>query len=196
MKQYLLIALRMLAIMTLLTGVIYPLFVTLVAQVFYTDQANGSLLSRDGQVIGSALIGQQTDDPRYFWWRPSAVEYMQGATLNNLGSSGATNYGWTSATLANEVAQRHADFRQQNDLSDSVPVPDEMLFASGSGLDPHISPEAARLQIDRVAATRDLDQETVAALVERYTEMPQLGFLGQSRVNVLRLNLALDELDR
>jgi len=195
MKQYLLIALRMLAIMTLLTGVIYPLFVTLVAQVFYTDQANGSLLSRDGQVIGSALIGQQTDDPRYFWWRPSAVEYMQGATLNNLGSSGATNYGWTSATLANEVAQRHADFRQQNDLSDSVPVPDEMLFASGSGLDPHISPEAARLQIDRVASARGLDPETVAALVEQHIEMPQFGFLGQSRVNVLRLNLALDAIE-
>jgi K+-transporting ATPase ATPase C chain len=120
---------------------------------------------------------------------------MQGATLNNLGSSGATNYGWTSATLANEVAQRHADFRQQNDLSDSVPVPDEMLFASGSGLDPHISPEAARLQIDRVASARGLDPETVAALVEQHIEMPQFGFLGQPRVNVLRLNLALDAIE-
>ena len=195
MKQHMLIALRMLAIMILLTGVIYPLFVTLVAQVFYTDQANGSLLTRDSQVIGSALIGQQTDDPRYFWWRPSAVEYMQGSTLNNLGSSGATNYGWTSMLHAGEVAERQANFRQQNGLSDSVAIPEEMVFASGSGLDPHISPDAARLQIDRVTAARGLDRETVVALVEQHLELPQLGFLGQPRVNVLRLNLALDALE-
>ena len=195
MKQHMLIGLRMLAILTLLTGVIYPIFVTLVAQVFYPDQANGSLLTRDDQVVGSALIGQQTDDPRYFWWRPSAVEYMQGSTLDNLGSSGATNYGWTSMLLAGEVAERQADFRQQNNVSGTVPVPNEMLFTSGSGLDPHISPEAARLQIDRVAATRGLDRETVAALVEKHVEMPQLGFLGQWRVNVLLLNLALDALE-
>jgi K+-transporting ATPase ATPase C chain len=195
MKQAIFNGLRMLVVMTILTGVIYPLFVTVVAQVFYADRANGSLLTRDNQVVGSELIGQQTDDPRYFWWRPSAVSYMQGATLDNPGSSGATNYGWTSTALTEAVSERTVAFRQQNSLSEGVSVPTDMLFASGSGLDPHISPEAARLQIDRVAATRDLDQETVAALVEQHIEMPQLGFLGKSRVNVLRLNLALDALE-
>jgi K+-transporting ATPase ATPase C chain len=195
MKQHMLIALRMLAIMTLLTGVIYPLFVTLVAQVFYTNQANGSLLTRDNQVVGSALIGQQTDDPRYFWWRPSAADYMQGTTLDNPGSSGATNYGWTSTALAETVSERAAVLRQENALSEGVAVPAEMLFASGSGLDPHISPEATRLQIDRVAAARDLPREQVVALVEDNVESPQLGFLGQPRVNVLRLNLALDAVE-
>jgi K+-transporting ATPase ATPase C chain len=120
---------------------------------------------------------------------------MQGSTLNNLGSSGATNYGWTSMLHAGEVAERQANFRQQNGLSDSVAIPEEMVFASGSGLDPHISPDAARLQIDRVTAVRGLDRETVAALVEQHLELPQFGFLGQPRVNVLRLNLALDALE-
>jgi K+-transporting ATPase ATPase C chain len=119
---------------------------------------------------------------------------MQGATFDHPGSSGATNHGWTSAALAVDVSARETVFRQENGLNENMAVPAEMLFASGSGLDPHISPEAARLQIDRVAAARDLDRETVATLVEQYIERPQLGLLGQPRVNVLLLNLALDTL--
>jgi K+-transporting ATPase ATPase C chain len=120
---------------------------------------------------------------------------MLGSSPDALGSSGATNQGGTNQTLAENVSAREAAFREANNLPNDVTVPVEMLFASGSGLDPHISPEAARLQVDRVAAVRGLDRETVASLVEQYIEMPQLGFLGQPRVNVLLLNLALDELE-
>lgn len=195
MLKQALVGLRMLAVLTILTGVIYPLAVTILAQVIFPEQANGSLLVRNDQVVGSALIGQQTDDPGYFWARPSAVDYMQGSNLDHPGSSGATNYSWTSQALEQAVVQREAAFRQQNGLDDDVSVPTDVLFASGSGLDPHISPEAARLQADRVAAARGLDRQKVAALVETFVEAPQFGFLGQPRVNVLRLNLALEGLE-
>jgi K+-transporting ATPase ATPase C chain len=178
--------------LTLITGVVYPLLVTLIAQTFFPVQANGSLITVDNQIIGSSLIGQMTDNPRYFWSRPSAVSYMEGASLDSLASSGATNYGSTNEVLAESVVLRGQAFRAANNVPDDVTVPVEMLFASGSGLDPHISPEAARLQIDRVAEARGLERETVANLVEQYVEVPQLGFLGQPRVNVLLLNLALD----
>jgi K+-transporting ATPase ATPase C chain len=184
----------MFIIMTLLTGIIYPLFVTMAAQALFPLQANGSLIAVEDVVVGSALIGQSADDARYFWSRPSAVDYMQGSSLNALGSSGATNAGGTSAALAETAAAREAAFREANHVPDDVAVPADMLFASGSGLDPHISPEAARLQVDRVAAARGLDPALVAALVEQHVEGPQMGFLGQPRVNVLLLNLALDGL--
>lgn len=187
-------ALMMFVILTLITGVIYPLCVTLVAQIVFPVQANGSLITQDNQIVGSTLIGQTTDDPRYFWSRPSAVNYMQGAALDAPVSSGATNLGSMSETLAENVETRERDFRAANNIPDNVAVPVEMLFASASGLDPHISPEAARLQIDRVASTRSLDRSIVANLVEQHVEQPQLGFLGQPRVNVLVLNLALDGL--
>jgi K+-transporting ATPase ATPase C chain len=181
-------ALRMLVVLTILTGVIYPLVVTVVAQVVFPAQANGSLEARDGVVIGSSLIGQNMNaDPRYFWSRPSAIGY------NPLPSSGS-NLGPTSATLAQSVAERAAAFREANGLPEDAAVPTEMLFASGSGLDPHISPEAARLQVARVAAARGLEVEQVNRLVDTAIEAPQLGFLGQPRVNVLLLNLALDGL--
>jgi len=185
-------ALVMFISLTLITGVVYPLLVTLIAQTFFPVQANGSLITVDNQIIGSSLIGQMTDNPRYFWSRPSAVSYMEGASLDSLASSGATNYGSTNEVLAENVVMREQAFRAANNVPDDVTVPVEMLFASGSGLDPHISPEAARLQIDRVAEARGLERETVANLVEQYVEVPQLGFLGQPRVNVLLLNLALD----
>jgi K+-transporting ATPase ATPase C chain len=120
---------------------------------------------------------------------------MQGSNPDALGSSGATNYGPGSAALAELVAQREADFRAANDVPADIAVPADMLFASGSGLDPHISPEAARLQINRVAEARGLSREQVASLVEQYVEAPQLSILGQPRVNVLMLNLALDALE-
>lgn len=194
MLRYMRAAALMFIIMTLLTGIIYPLFITVAAQALFPVQANGSLIAVEDVVVGSALIGQSADDPRYFWSRPSAVDYMQGSSRNALGSSGATNAGGTSAVLAETAAAREAAFREANNVPDDVAVPADMLFASGSGLDPHISPEAARLQVDRVAAARGLDHALVAALVEQHIEGPQLGFLGQPRVNVLLLNLALDGL--
>jgi K+-transporting ATPase ATPase C chain len=187
-------ALMMFISLTLITGVVYPLLVTLIAQMVFPVQANGSLITIDNQIVGSTLIGQTTDDPRYFWSRPSAVSYMEGASLDALISSGATNYGSTNEVLAESVVLREQTFRTANNVPDDVAVPVEMLFASGSGLDPHVSPEAARLQIDRVAEARGLEREIVANLVEQYVEVPQLGFLGQPRVNVLLLNLALDGL--
>jgi K+-transporting ATPase ATPase C chain len=180
--------------LTLITGVIYPLLVTLFAQLIFPVQANGSLITADNQIVGSTLIGQMTDDPRYFWSRPSAVNYMAGASLDAPVASGATNSSSTNGNLAESVVTREALFRTANNVPDNVAVPVEMLFASGSGLDPHISPEAARLQIDRVAAACGLERDIVASLVEQHVESPQWGFFGQPRVNVLLLNLALDEL--
>ena len=181
-------ALILLAILTFITGVIYPLTVTALAQVFFSMQAGGSLLANEGGPVGSSLIGQANGDPRYFWPRPSATGY-------NALPSGGSNLGPTSATLAEQAGIRAANFRAANGLTADTPVPVEMLFASASGLDPHISPAAARLQAGRVAAARGLDRVHVAALVEQHVEGPQLGFLGQPRVNVLLLNLALDDLE-
>lgn len=195
MLKAILSAARALLVLTLLTGVVYPLVVTGITQVVFAEQANGSLIEVDGVIVGSELIGQQTNDPRYFWWRPSAVDYMLGTDAANLGSSGATNFGGTNETLDRLVDERRAALTEANNLSDATTIPDDLLFASGSGLDPHISPEAARLQVERVAAARDLDVTQVAALVEQFVEPPQLGVLGEPRVNVLRLNLALDALE-
>lgn len=180
-------AFLMLVILTVLTGLIYPLVVTGLAQLLFPAQANGSLLGNETQPAGSALLGQANDNPRYFWPRPSATAY---GTL----PSGGSNLATTSAVLAELVTQRAADFHADHDLVAGTSVPVEMLFASGSGLDPHVSPAAARHQVARVAAARGLDETRVAALVEEHVEGPQLGFLGQSRVNILILNLALDEL--
>jgi K+-transporting ATPase ATPase C chain len=180
-------ALLMLIMLIVLTGIIYPLFITLVGQVVFPSQVNGSLVMANDAVVGSSLIGQLNDDPRYFWGRPSATGYSA------LPSSGS-NLSPTGAILQSAAAEREAAFRAANNVPENVAVPTEMLFASASGLDPHISPEAARLQIDRIAEVRGLDREQVAALVEQHVEQPQLGFLGQTRVNVLLLNLALDEL--
>lgn len=182
-------ALRLLIVMTVITGAIYPLLVTVVAQALFPDQANGSLLRNGGgTVVGSALIGQAFDgDKRYFWSRPSAITY------NPLPSSGS-NLGPTSASLQEAVRQRGADFRAANNLAADVAIPADVLFASASGLDPHISPESARLQSERVATARGLDVTRVRALVEQYSETSQFGLLGQPRVNVLLLNLALDQL--
>jgi K+-transporting ATPase ATPase C chain len=196
MIKLLLSAVRLFAVLTVITGVIYPLTITLFGQVVFPTQANGSLMIENDTVRGSSLIGQGTTDPRYFWSRPSAVNYMLGSSAQALGSSGASNLSPASATLAETVAEREQAFREAHHLADDVAVPLEMLFASGSGLDPHISPEAARLQIDRVANTRGLDRQIVADLVEAHIETPQIGILGQARVNVLALNIALDTLDR
>jgi K+-transporting ATPase ATPase C chain len=188
-------ALTAFILLTVITGVIYPLLITGLGQILFPNQANGSLIMQDDQVIGSALIGQIVDDPAYFWWRPSAVNAMQGSAPDALLASGATNYGWTSATLVEQVAERETMIRAAHQLADGAPIPADLLFASASGLDPHISPEAAAIQIDRVAEARGTDRDQVEALVAQFTESPQFGILGQTRVNVLLLNLALDELE-
>jgi len=180
-------ALKVLLLLTLVTGVIYPLAVTCVAQLVFPGQANGSLVKVDGKVVGSALIGQALNAPRYFWPRPSAIEY------NPLPSSGS-NLGPTSQVLQEQVQKRDQELRLIYNLPADAQLPPDLLFTSGSGLDPHISPAAARLQIVRVAQARGLTKEQVEVLVEKYTEQAQFGLLGEPRVNVLLLNLALDGL--
>ena len=173
-------------VFTVLTGVLYPLAITGIAQVAFPHQANGSLIERNGQVVGSALLAQPFTGANYFWPRPSAGHY---ATV----PSGASNLGPTSAQLQSNVVHNAKAFRDGNKLPADAPVPADMVFTSGSGLDPHISPEAARLQIARVAAERKLSADAVQALVEKFIEPPQWGVFGEPRVNVLLLNLALDQ---
>lgn len=181
-------ALVLFLIMTILLGVLYPLVVTAIAQAAFPAQANGSMVMNGNTITGSALLGQANTDSRYFWPRPSATDY-------NPLPSGASNQGPTSSVLAEQVRQRAFDFQVANGLQASVAVPADMLFASGSGLDPHISPDAARLQIQRVAQARGLEAAKIAQLVESQTEPPQLGLLGRPRINVLLLNMALDRLE-
>jgi K+-transporting ATPase ATPase C chain len=177
---------------TLVTGVGYSLAITAIAQLAFKDKANGSLVVRDGKIIGSALLAQQFQGTNYFWPRPSACTYGTGAA--GLVASSGSNLGPTSGPLQTNVMNNVAAFISGNNLPTNTVVPADMAFASASGLDPHISPEAAQLQIGRVAASRGLSEEKVKALVGRFTEPPQWGFLGQARVNVLLLNVALDEM--
>lgn len=186
-------SIRQTLLWTLVTGVVYPLAITLIAQLAFKDQANGSLVVRGGKIVGSALLAQQFQGTNYFWPRPSACTYGAGAA--GLVASSGSNLGPTSAPLQTNVMNNVAAFISGNNLPTNTVVPADMAFASASGLDPHISPEAARLQIARVAASRGVSEDKVKALVERFTEPPQWGFLGQARVNVLLLNVALDEMD-
>jgi len=180
-------ALTMLLLLTVLTGLVYPLTVTGLAQVLFPDQANGSLIVREGKVIGSRLMGQYFDKPEYFWSRPSATSPFP----YNAASSGGSNLGPTNPALIDAVKARVAALRAADPGNDS-PIPVDLVTASGSGLDPHISPAAALYQVKRVARTRGLDEAVVQTLVAEHTEERQLLFLGERRVNVLHLNLALD----
>src|ERR1022692_2685671 len=175
------------------TGIVYPLLITVIAQVAFKDAANGSLVTRNGKIMGSALLAQQFQGSNYFWPRPSACTYGTGAS--GLVASSGSNLGPTSGTLQTNVMNNAAAFISGNNLPTNTVVPADMVYASASGLDPHISPAAAQLQISRVAVSRGLSEDKVKQLVEQYTEPPQWGFLGQARVNVLLLNLALDQLD-
>jgi K+-transporting ATPase ATPase C chain len=177
-----------LALFTLLTGMLYPLAVTGLAQVLFPRQANGSLIERNGQVIGSELIGQAFDDPRYFWGRPSATAPFP----YNAAASSGSNLGPTNPALVDAVKSRIEALRKA-DPGNTAPIPVDLVTASGSGLDPHISVAAALYQVPRVARQRGLSEEQVRALVDKYTEGRQFGFLGEPRVNVLMLNLAIDE---
>ena len=180
-------ALIMLVVLTVVTGVIYPVIVTAIAQLVFPYQANGSLIAKDGKVTGSALIGQPFDDPKYFWGRPSATSPF----AYNAASSSGSNLSPTNPALVKSVQER-VDALHAADPANTAPVPVDLVTASGSGLDPHISPAAALYQVNRVAKARKLDPAVVHELVERNTEGRQLGFLGEPRVNVLALNLALD----
>ena len=189
MKDQIRPALTMLVILTLLTGLAYPLAVTGLAQLFFPNQANGSLIVRDGKVIGSQLIGQYFDKPEYFWPRPSATTPFP----YNAAASGGSNLGPTNPALIEAVKARVAALRAA-DPGNELPIPVDLVTASGSGLDPHITPAAALYQLKRVARTRCLDENTVLALVTQHTEGRQFGLLGERRVNVLLFNLALDSL--
>jgi K+-transporting ATPase ATPase C chain len=176
---------------SIVAGVIYPVIITVIAQVAFHDQANGSLVQRDGKIIGSAFLAQQFQGTNYFWPRPSACGYGTGPS--GIVASSGSNLGPTSAPLHTNVINNISAFISGNNLPTNTPVPADMIYASASGLDPHISPEAARLQIARVAASRGMSEDKVKALVDQFTEPPQWGFLGQARVNVLLLNVALDQ---
>ncbi len=177
------------AIFTLLTGILYPLFITGVAQAFFPHQANGSLIVKNGQVLGSQLIGQQFDDPRYFWGRLSATSPYP----YNGASSNASNLGPTNPALVAEVKTRIADLKAA-DPSNTALIPVDLVTSSGSGLDPDISIAAAQYQVPRVAKARGLSEDVIRALVAQYTQGRQFGILGEPYVNVLDLNLALDEI--
>lgn len=180
MITQLIASLRAIVVLTVLTCVVYPIGVTALGQALFPKQANGSLVRIGQSLIGSELIAQKFTGDRYFWPRPSAADY---ATV----ASGASNQGFLSKKLETAVTGRRA--------AHGGSAPPDLLYASGSGLDPHLSPEAARFQVARVAAARGLDIQAVMALVERNIQSPQFGFLGQARVNVLMLNIQLDELD-
>jgi potassium-transporting ATPase KdpC subunit len=177
--------------LTLLTGIAYPLAMTALAQVIFPHQANGSIIERDGKAVGSVLIGQTFDDAKYFWGRPSAT----GPVPYNAAASTGSNYGPTNPSQLDAVRGRVEALKTANP-DQSGPVPVDLVTASGSGLDPEISPAAAEYQVARVAKARGIDVDTLRKLVAEYTEDRTLDILGEPRVNVLKLNLALDNLQR
>lgn len=180
----------LLGLFTFTTGIAYPIAVTGAAQIVFPEQANGSLLERGGQVVGSVLIGQAFDDPRYFWGRPSVTS----PTPYEARASTGSNLGPSNPALLASVVERVAVLRSAHPEHAGQGVPVDLVTASGSGLDPHISLAAALFQVGRVARTRGLSEDQIRALVERHVEQRSLGVLGEPRVNVLRLNVGLDGL--
>lgn len=187
MWQQIIPALRIKLFMTLLLGIVYPLAITGICQVAFQHQANGSLVRADGRVIGSELIGQNFTRPEYFQPRPSAA----GADGYDATASSGSNYGPTNRKLIERVKASVETFRRDNP-GFTGPIPADLLMTSASGLDPHISPAAAQAQAARIAGARGLAQDEVRELITQFTEPPDLGILGEARVNVLKLNLALD----
>ena len=189
MKTYLRPAVSLFILLSVILGGLYPALVTLVGQSVFPAQANGSLIERDGQPVGSELIGQNFTEPKYFWGRISAA----GSFPYNGLASGGSNFGALNPALV-DAAKGRAEALQKDQPAQKGDIPVDLLTSSGSGLDPHISPAAAQYQVERVAQARGLPLDKVRALVAAQTETPQLGFLGDPRVNVLKLNLALDAL--
>lgn len=184
------ISLKIFLFFTILTGIIYPLLISGIAQTIFPEKANGSMIIRDGKAIGSALIGQQFDSTIYFTSRPSAISY-------NPLPSGGSNFGLTNTTLKKLVNERKHQFIIFNQLDSLAEIPSEMLFASASGLDPHISPEAAMLQVDRISKSRNFNEslkQQLISLVHLNTEKPQYNLLGEERINVLLLNIELEKI--
>lgn len=181
-------AVSLFIVLSVITGVVYPLAVTGAARAFFPGQAAGSLIVKEGQVVGSSLIGQNFTDPKYFWSRPSATSPMP----YNAANSGGSNQGPLNPAFFDAVKGR-IDALKASDPTNSKPVPVDLVTASASGLDPHISPSAALYQLDRVARSRQLSPQHVRELINRNTESAWLGFLGEARVNVLALNLDLDK---
>jgi K+-transporting ATPase ATPase C chain len=188
-------AIVILVLLTLITGVIYPMLVTGIAQALFPEQANGSLIVKNGTAIGSKLIGQNFDDPKYFWGRLSDTSDFPYNAFNadTLTGSSGSNYGPLNPALF-KAAQARIDALKSADPWNNTPIPVDLVTASGSGLDPNISVAAALYQVSRVAKARGLSEQAVRALVNQYTTGRQFGFLGESTVNVLMLNLALDEI--
>ena len=182
-------AIRMLFIMIVILGLAYPLIMTGGAQLLFAEQANGSLVSKNGEIVGSDLIGQDFSSEKYFHGRPS----LAGDAGYDGAASGASNLGPTSQKLMGVIGERAEQIRQENHLGEKAMVPSDLVTASGSGLDPHITLAAAQIQVDRVAEARGINPNIVQNIVKVNVEDPQFGFLGERRVNVLRLNLALDE---
>ncbi len=180
-----------LLLFTILTGFIYPLVVTGIAQAIFPQQANGSIITKDGKAAGSELLGQQFEDPKYFWGRPSATTPYP----YNGGASSGSNLGPNNPDLLKAV-QGRVKALQDADPENTAKIPVDLVTASGSGLDPHISPAAAQYQVQRIARLRGIEAAKVSALVAANTEDRQFGILGEPRVNVLKLNLSLDELGK
>jgi K+-transporting ATPase ATPase C chain len=185
-----LISLKIFLFLTILTGLVYPLFITGIAQVVFPGNANGSLVIKDNKAVGSELIGQLFDSTIYFSCRPSATGY-------NPLPSGGSNFGLTNSKLINQVSERKSQFLAFNSLDSLSVIPSEMLFASGSGLDPHISPSAALIQVERIVKARHFDSSKKDKLVETINtlkEKPQYFIFGEERINVLLLNIELDKI--
>jgi potassium-transporting ATPase KdpC subunit len=180
-------ALTLLLLLTLITGVVYPLAVTGIGQLLFSHTANGSVIERNNKALGSELIGQAFTDPKYFWPRPSATSPF----ANNPSASGASNLGPNNSALTDAVKQRIEALRTA-DPDNKTPIPVDLVTASASGVDPDISPAAAQYQLARVARVRGASPTDIAKLVDQATEGRQLGFMGEARVNVLKLNLLLD----
>lgn len=191
MKSQIVISLKIFLVLTVITGLIYPLFITFIAQVIFPYEASGSAIKKKGKLIGSELIGQKFVSDKYFWPRPSAINY-------NPMPSGASNFGMTSAKLKSLFDERKKEFAEKNYINDADLIPNEILFASASGVDPHITAEAAFLQVERIAIARNFDEhrkQSINKLISSLTEKPQFGFLGRPTVNVLLLNIELDKIE-
>ena len=185
MKKHFVTSILMTVVTTVLLGLVYPFLVTGIAQLIFPKQANGSLITADGKILGSRLIGQPFSSPGYFRSRPSAA-----GTGYDAGNSSGSNLGPTNKTLVDRIS---GDAQKAQAENPGTPVPMDLITTSGSGLDPHISPEAAEFQVPRIAHERNISESDVRALIGNHTEGRQLGFLGEARVNVLELNLDLDK---